>query len=198
QPFTARSAQTRRPDRGPLRCHHRRRPDREPEKHGDGRSAGDRPGCGDCDHPAGEQAGMRRQPTAAMKHAPRPNSYRDTWAGQLDASRAETPARVSGWVHRRRDHGGLIFIDLRERSGIVQLVFNPATAPEAHQAAHSLRSEDVITAAGTVARRAPENVNPNLKTGQIEVAVRELEIDRKSTRLNSSHRTISYAVFCLK
>src|SRR5204863_3276254 len=111
-----------------------------------------------------------------MRHAPRPNSYRDSWAGELDASRAETPARVSGWVHRRRDHGGLIFIDLRERSGIVQLVFNPATAPEAHQAAHSLRSEDVITAAGIVARRAPENVNPNLKTGQIEVAVRELEI----------------------
>jgi aspartyl-tRNA synthetase len=111
-----------------------------------------------------------------MRHAPRPNSYRDSWAGELDASRAETPARVSGWVHRRRDHGGLIFIDLRERSGIVQLVFNPATAPEAHQAAHSLRSEDVIMAAGTVARRAPENVNPNLKTGEVELAVRELEI----------------------
>src|SRR5205085_4244406 len=74
------------------------------------------------------------------------------------------------------DHGGLIFIDLRERSGIVQLVFNPATAPEAHHAAHSLRSEDVITAAGTVVRRARENVNPNLKTGEIELAVRELEI----------------------
>jgi aspartyl-tRNA synthetase len=111
-----------------------------------------------------------------MKHAPRPNSYRDSWAGQLDASRAGTPARVSGWVHRRRDHGGLIFIDLRERSGIVQLVFNPETAPKAHAIAHSLRSEDVITAAGTVTRRAPENVNPNLKTGDIEVAVSELEI----------------------
>ncbi|HEY3727149.1 MAG TPA: aspartate--tRNA ligase [Solirubrobacteraceae bacterium] len=111
-----------------------------------------------------------------MRHAPRPNSYRDSWAGQLDAARAGTPARVSGWVHRRRDHGGLIFIDLRERSGIVQLVFNPETAPEAHAAAHSLRSEDVITAAGTVTRRAPENVNPRLATGEIEVAVSELEI----------------------
>jgi aspartyl-tRNA synthetase len=111
-----------------------------------------------------------------MRHAPRPNSYRDSWAGQLDGTRAGTPARVSGWVHRRRDHGGLIFIDLRERSGILQLVFNPETAPEAHAAAHSLRSEDVITAAGTVTRRTPENVNPNLKTGEIELLVSELEV----------------------
>jgi len=111
-----------------------------------------------------------------VKQAPRPNSYRDSWAGQLDAGRAGAFARVSGWVHRRRDHGGLIFIDLRERSGIVQLVFDPARAPEAHAAAHSLRSEDVITAAGTVTRRAAANVNPNLPTGEIELAVTELEI----------------------
>ena len=111
-----------------------------------------------------------------MKHAPQPNRYRDSWAGQLDAERAGTQARVSGWVHRRRDHGGLIFIDLRERSGIVQLVFNPEQAPEAHAGAHALRSEDVITVAGTVTARAPENVNPNLATGEIELAVTELEI----------------------
>jgi aspartyl-tRNA synthetase len=111
-----------------------------------------------------------------VNHPPRANLYRDTWVGELDAGRAGSPARVSGWVHRRRDHGGLIFIDLRERSGIVQLVFNPATAPEVHAAAHSLRSEDVISAAGTVAQRAPENVNPNLATGEIELAVSELEI----------------------
>ncbi|MGO9956085.1 MAG: aspartate--tRNA ligase [Solirubrobacteraceae bacterium] len=111
-----------------------------------------------------------------MKHAPRANLYRDSWAGELDAARAGTAARVSGWVHRRRDHGGLIFIDLRERSGIVQLVFNPETAPTAHAEAHSLRSEDVITAAGIVARRAPENVNPNLTTGAIELVVEELKI----------------------
>ncbi len=105
-----------------------------------------------------------------------PNRYRDTWAGGLDAGRAGTQARVSGWVHRRRDHGGLIFIDLRERSGIVQLVFHPESAPEAHARAHSLRSEDVITAAGTVNLRAPENINPNLATGEIEVAVSELAL----------------------
>ena len=109
-------------------------------------------------------------------HAPRPNDYRDAWCGQLTAERADTQARVAGWVHRRRDHGGLIFIDLRDRSGIVQLVFHPDAAPEAHQTAHRLRSEDVITAAGTVARRDPQNVNPNLATGEIELAVTELEI----------------------
>ena len=85
-----------------------------------------------------------------MQHAPRPNRYRDAWCGQLTAERAGSEARVAGWVHRRRDHGGLIFIDLRDRSGIVQLVFHPDTAPTAHEAAHELRSEDVISAAGTV------------------------------------------------
>jgi aspartyl-tRNA synthetase len=113
---------------------------------------------------------------AGMGGPPRPNRYRDAWAGQLDASRAGDQARVSGWVHRRRDHGGLIFIDLRERSGIVQLVFNPETAAEAHAAAHALRSEDVITVSGTVARRSPQNVNPNLATGEIEITVAALEI----------------------
>ena len=114
--------------------------------------------------------------TSAMKRSPTPNRYRDSWAGELDAARAGTQARVSGWVHRRRDHGGLIFIDLRERSGIVQLVFHPETAPDAHAKAHSLRAEDVITASGTVNRRAPENVNPNLATGEIELAVDALEL----------------------
>ena len=111
-----------------------------------------------------------------MKQAPRPNSYRDAWCGQLTAERAGSQARVAGWVHRRRDHGGLIFIDLRDRSGIVQLVFHPETSPEAHETAHALRSEDVITAAGTVTRREPQNVNPNLNTGEIELAVAGLEI----------------------
>jgi aspartyl-tRNA synthetase len=111
-----------------------------------------------------------------MRQAPRPNEYRDAWCGELTAERADTPARVAGWVHRRRDHGGLIFIDLRDRSGIVQLVFHPDQAPEAHRVAHGLRSEDVVTAAGQVARRDPENVNPNLATGEVELAVAEVEV----------------------
>ncbi len=109
-----------------------------------------------------------------MRAAPRANSFRDAWAASLTGERADTPARVAGWVHRRRDHGGLIFIDLRDRSGIVQLVFHPDRAPEAHAAAHALRSEDVLTAAGTVVRRDEGNVNPNIPTGEIEVAVDEL------------------------
>ncbi len=111
-----------------------------------------------------------------MKQSPRPNSYRDAWCGELTAEREQTTARVAGWVHRRRDHGGLIFIDLRDRSGIVQLVFHPETATEAHRLAHQLRSEDVLSATGTVVRREPQNVNPNLPTGEIEASVTELEI----------------------
>jgi aspartyl-tRNA synthetase len=109
-------------------------------------------------------------------NAPRPNRYRDAWAGQVDAGRAGEEARVSGWVHRRRDHGGLIFIDLRDRTGLLQLVFHPETSAEAHAEAHRLRSEDVITVTGQVSRRAPENINPNLATGEIELAVSALAI----------------------
>jgi aspartyl-tRNA synthetase len=111
-----------------------------------------------------------------VKRAPRPNAYRDSWCGQLTAERAGTQARVAGWVHRRRDHGGLIFVDLRDRSGILQLVFHPETAPVAHQAAHALRSEDVLSSLGTVVRREPQNVNPNIATGEIELSVDALEI----------------------
>jgi aspartyl-tRNA synthetase len=106
---------------------------------------------------------------------PRPNLYRDAWCGELSAQRAGEPVRVAGWVHRRRDHGGVIFIDLRDRSGIVQLVFHPDTAPEAHAMAQRLRSEHVVSAAGEVVRREEGNVNPRLPTGEIEIAVRAAE-----------------------
>jgi aspartyl-tRNA synthetase len=107
---------------------------------------------------------------------PTSNLFRDAWCAELTAERAGSQARVAGWVHRRRDHGGLIFVDLRDRSGIVQLVLHPETAHEAHRTAHALRSEDVITAAGTVVMREEANVNPRLVTGEIELAVSELEI----------------------
>jgi aspartyl-tRNA synthetase len=111
-----------------------------------------------------------------VKRSPRANGYRDAWAAELTSARTGSTARVAGWVHRRRDHGGLIFIDLRDRSGLVQLVFHPESAPEAHATAHKLRSEDVITVCGTVVARAPENVNPNLVTGEIEIDVKQIEI----------------------
>jgi aspartyl-tRNA synthetase len=107
--------------------------------------------------------------------APRPNRYRTHWAGQLRAGDVGERVRVAGWVHRRRDHGGLIFIDLRDRTGLLQLVFRPEEAPEAHAAAGSLRGEDVITAEGELVPREEGTINPTLPTGEVELAVAELE-----------------------
>jgi aspartyl-tRNA synthetase len=106
---------------------------------------------------------------------PRANLYRDAWAGELRSGDVDSTVRVAGWVHRRRDHGGLIFIDLRDRTGIVQLVFHPETAPDAHALAERLRPEHVVTAAGTIVRREEGNVNPKLETGEIELEVAEAE-----------------------
>jgi aspartyl-tRNA synthetase len=107
---------------------------------------------------------------------PAANGYRDTWCGRVLPDRVDNEVRVAGWVNRRRDHGGLIFIDLRDRSGIVQLVFHPETAPEAHALAQRLRSEHVLSAAGEVVRREEGNVNPRLATGEIELNVAEAEL----------------------
>ncbi len=106
---------------------------------------------------------------------PRPNPYRDAWAGELDTSRAGETVRVAGWVQRRRDLGGLVFIDLRDRSGILQVVFHPEESPEAHALAQRLRSEHVITVAGEVVKREEGTVNPKLRTGEIELSAREAE-----------------------
>jgi aspartyl-tRNA synthetase len=103
----------------------------------------------------------------------RPNGYRDTWCGQVLEDRVDSRVQVAGWVHRRRDHGGLIFIDLRDRTGIVQLVFNPDVAGDAFALGHELRAEDVMSVAGQVVRRAPDTVNPDLPTGEFEVRVAE-------------------------
>ncbi len=99
------------------------------------------------------------------------NRYRDTWCGEVLPEKVDSETRVAGWVNRRRDHGGLIFIDLRDRSGIVQLVFHPDTSAEAFELAHELRPEDVLSAAGPVVRRDPETVNPELPTGEVELRV---------------------------
>jgi aspartyl-tRNA synthetase len=106
----------------------------------------------------------------------RANGYRDTWCGEVLPDRVDSEARVAGWVHRRRDHGGLIFIDLRDRTGLVQLVFHPDHSKEAFELAHKLRAEDVLSAAGAVVRRAPETVNPALPTGEVEIDVSAAEL----------------------
>ncbi len=104
------------------------------------------------------------------------NAYRDTWCGQVLGDRVGDEVRVSGWVHRRRDHGGLIFIDLRDRTGLVQLVFNPDVAGDAQAIGHRLRSEYVITVTGRVVTRNPETVNPEMATGEFEIRVAGVEV----------------------
>lgn len=101
--------------------------------------------------------------------------YRSRWAGDLRASDAGSSVKLSGWVHRRRDHGGLVFIDLRDSSGLLQLVFHPEEAPEAHSLAHELRSEDVVSCEGVLVLRDQGQVNPDMQTGEVEVAVSSLE-----------------------
>ncbi|MCD6574821.1 aspartate--tRNA ligase [Candidatus Aerophobetes bacterium] len=83
---------------------------------------------------------------------------------------------VAGWVKRRRDHGGLIFVDLADRSGLVQLVFDPAVDKEVHSLAHSLRDGWVIAAEGKVFLRPPESVNPKIPTGEIEIKVERVDV----------------------
>jgi len=104
------------------------------------------------------------------------NGYRDAWCGRVLPERSGDDVRVAGWVNRRRDHGGLIFIDLRDRTGIVQLVFHPDTSGEAFELAHKLRAEDVLSATGKVVRRDEETINPSLPTGEVEVAVAGAEL----------------------
>ena len=90
---------------------------------------------------------------------------------------------LSGWVHRRRDHGGLIFIDLRDRSGIIQVVFSSEVSQRAHALAHGLRSEFVVTVKGEVRKRPPGTENPKISTGNIELYAEELNVLNESEPL---------------
>ena len=101
---------------------------------------------------------------------------RTHYCGDLRPSDVGREVVLMGWVQRRRDHGGVIFIDLRDREGIVQVVFNPEINPEVHAKAHKVRNEYVLAVKGDVARRPPESLNPDLNTGEIEVLTNELRI----------------------
>ena len=100
--------------------------------------------------------------------------------GDVRREHAGKRVTLSGWVHRRRDHGGLTFIDLRDREGIVQVVFNPENTPDAHSAAGRLRNEWVVTVVGEVQERPPGTENPELSTGDVEVAADHLTVLNES------------------
>src|SRR5678815_982712 len=103
-----------------------------------------------------------------------------TGAGALTRRDVGRVVTLAGWVHRRRDHGNLIFIDLRDRSGLCQIVVRPEESAEAHAAARDVRGEYVLSITGDVVGREEANVNPNLPTGEIEVVARRLEVLNKS------------------
>jgi aspartyl-tRNA synthetase len=107
---------------------------------------------------------------------PRMSGYTAPHCGSLRASDEGRELELYGWVARRRDHGGLIFIDLRDRWGAVQVVFNPTKAPDAHASASELRSEYVVRVKGTVGRRPAGSENPRMPTGEVEVTASELEV----------------------
>ena len=108
------------------------------------------------------------------------SAYRSHTCGALRAADAGSPARLAGWVHRRRDHGHLIFLDLRDRHGITQVVIDRTESPDAHAQASQARSEFVVAAAGEVQRRAPDKVNKRLPTGEIELRATSIGILNES------------------
>jgi aspartyl-tRNA synthetase len=110
-------------------------------------------------------------------------TWRDLRCGELRREDTGRRLTVAGWVDTRRDHGGLVFIDLRDHTGKVQLVVNPERAPDAAQTVKDVRNEFVLQAEGEVVARAPEAVNPGLPTGDVEIQVDRLRIVSRSTPL---------------
>ena len=106
--------------------------------------------------------------------------FRTHTSGSLNSSQMGKKVTLAGWVHTRRDHGNLIFIDLRDRWGLVQLVFNPDMNPQSHAKAEKLRSEYVIQVRGEVRRRPAGTENPKISTGEVEVNIEEVEILNES------------------
>jgi aspartyl-tRNA synthetase len=101
---------------------------------------------------------------------------RSAWCGELRGSDAGREVVLCGWSHRRRDHGGVIFVDLRDRTGLAQVVFKPDTAADAHRRAERIRNEYVLAVRGRIAPRSEDAVNPKLPSGEIEVIASEVRI----------------------
>jgi aspartyl-tRNA synthetase len=101
--------------------------------------------------------------------------------GAVTPAQVESEVIVAGWVQRRRDHGGVIFVDLRDAQGLVQVVFRPEESPESHERAGEIRSEYVILVRGTVQRRTPDTINPAMPTGEIEIVAREIRLLNRAT-----------------
>ena len=109
--------------------------------------------------------------------------WRDIMCGEPRVEHVGSTVTVAGWAARRRDHGGLVFVDLRDDSGLLQLVVNPERSPKAAEVAKEIRNEYVLRATGAVVARSAETVNPKMATGAIEIQVDELEIVSRSTPL---------------
>jgi aspartyl-tRNA synthetase len=101
---------------------------------------------------------------------------RSCYCGEPRAESVGAEMTLAGWVHSRRDHGGVIFVDLRDRSGLCQIVFNPEIDALGHERAGQIRSEDVIAVRGVLSKRSPETINADLATGEVELVCRELRL----------------------
>src|SRR5919198_2257658 len=110
-------------------------------------------------------------------------TWRDLRCGEVRPEHVGRRLTLAGWAARRRDHGGLVFVDLRDHTGVCQLVVNPDTAREAAEAAHAVRNEFVLRAVGEIVARSPETVNPRMPTGEVELRVEELELLSRCTPL---------------
>jgi len=111
------------------------------------------------------------------------SSWRDLVCGEPRSEHVGRTLTLAGWAARRRDHGGLVFVDLRDHTGVMQLVVNPERSPEAAERAKEIRNEFVLRAVGEVVARSPETVNEKMATGEVELQVDELEIVSRSTPL---------------
>ena len=136
----------------------------------------------DGDDPAARRGG-RAGPARGRSRQTTPMTWRTHMCGEPTKELVGEKITLAGWTDRRRDHGGLVFVDLRDRTGITQVVINPEHAPDAARLAHEIRNEFVLRAEGTLVARSPETVNPNMPTGEVELQVERLDIVSRSTPL---------------